>query len=167
MLPHTSNAEHPQDRGSAGSSLQLLTTSSGAVERSPKRAELTTSNPQPIMGKHKKSAKPGSVSPPSFESDKSPRGKNPSKQAEFQQLFNLDDEVIEGKVSIQSCLSQISDPCLLSYKSSSDYSCAYQGDAILYHGRMYISRNHICFHSQIFKKTIVRTPTFLSLPLVG
>lgn len=37
-----------------------------------------------------------------------------------------------------------------------DFSCAYQSDKLLYHGRMYVSRNYVCFHSQIFKKTIVR-----------
>lgn len=35
-----------------------------------------------------------------------------------------------------------------------DFSCAYQSDKLLYHGRMYVSRNYVCFHSQIFKKTI-------------
>lgn len=56
--------------------------------------------------------------------------KNPAKQNEFHQLFKLDEDVIE------------------------DYTCAYNGDAILYHGRMYITRNHVCFYSQIFKTTI-------------
>eukprot|EP00005_Dracoamoeba_jomungandri_P004930 CAMPEP_0174254354 /NCGR_PEP_ID=MMETSP0439-20130205/3694_1 /TAXON_ID=0 /ORGANISM="Stereomyxa ramosa, Strain Chinc5" /LENGTH=953 /DNA_ID=CAMNT_0015335901 /DNA_START=16 /DNA_END=2877 /DNA_ORIENTATION=+ len=39
-----------------------------------------------------------------------------------------------------------------------DYSCAYAADKILYHGRMYITTNYICFHSQIFKKTIKIVP---------
>ena len=42
-----------------------------------------------------------------------------------------------------------------------DFSCAYQSDKLLYHGRMYVSRNYVCFHSQIFKKTIVRCPARL------
>eukprot|EP01087_Luapelamoeba_hula_P009960 TRINITY_DN2604_c0_g1_i2.p1 TRINITY_DN2604_c0_g1~~TRINITY_DN2604_c0_g1_i2.p1 ORF type:complete len:514 (+),score=69.94 TRINITY_DN2604_c0_g1_i2:134-1543(+) len=64
-----------------------------------------------------------------------PRTKNPAKQAEFQQLFNLPgEEVVE------------------------DYTCAYQGDAILYHGRMYMTHQSVCFHSQIFKKTLKIIP---------
>jgi len=163
MLPHTSNAEHPQDRGSAGPSPQLLTTSYGVVERSPKRAELTTSNPQPIMGKHKKSAKPGSVSPPSFESDKSPRGKNPSKQAEFQQLFNLDDEVIEGKSRSRVVCHKFPIPVhhlqIIPVPTKVMLFCTTV--ECIYHEIIFASTHRFS------RKRLYGPPTFLSLPLVG
>lgn len=61
------------------------------------------------------------------------------RNAEFHGLFPTVDEgdyLIEGRLA---CLSAL----------TADYGCALAKD-ILVHGRLYVSENHICFHSNLF-----------------
>lgn len=48
------------------------------------------------------------------------------------------------------------------------YSCALER-SFLYHGRMYLSAWHICFHSNVFAKQmkVIPIPLFAHLPLFG
>lgn len=94
--------------------------------------------------------------------------KSNKRQDEFNQIFELkNEELIEGSLPSWVHARTHTIHCLglnelhlgraCPSDDRSDYSCAYQSDKLLYHGRMYVSHNYVCFHSQIFKKTIVHS----------